>query len=137
MLLRKSLLGLAAFAALSIGSIAFAAPALAADHSWGPHMAVSASGTDVYYAEGRDEADARNKAYQYCSRDYDTGCDAGKSVPLYEGWAISVLYCDDGGSWNNFEGASQNGLGQARSYSWSRALNAGWRRSDCYEVANY
>ena len=136
-MIRKTLLGLAAVAALAIGSLAFAAPAMATDHTWGPHMAVSANGRDVYYAEGRDEADARNRAYQYCSRAYDTGCDAGKSVPLYEGWAISVLYCDDGSNWNNFEGASQNGLGQARNYSWGRALNAGWSRYDCEEVGNY
>ena len=129
-MIRKTLFGLAAIAALSIGSFAFAAPAMAADHTWGPHMAISSYKDDVYYMEGDSESDARNLAMTQCGIHHRTGCTAGKSVPLYEGWEIAVVYCDDGHNWYDFEGASQTG--GAWDYAWSRS--SGYRQRFCTEI---
>jgi hypothetical protein len=127
------LVGLAALAML--GSISFAAPATAADHPWGPHIAVSMHGDEPYFSTGADEEDARVQAMFNCQVDYGAnGCTRAISVP--SDWYLVALACDNGSRIRGFVSASEWDYTKAYANAYQKVRNAGWP-SNCWSVGEW
>lgn len=135
-MVRKSLLSIALASALMLaGSLAVATPASAADHAWGPHIAISMHGSEVYFSDGADEDDARSQAMFNCQVDYGSnGCTRGTSVP--SDWFLVGLACSSGGSTRGFTAASEHSYDQAYSNAYQKVRNAGWP-DNCWSVGEW
>jgi hypothetical protein len=120
MLLRKTWLGLAAIVALSIGSIAFAAPALADEYA-----AIAAGVNGVGWTEGGwyTMESARAEAVRQCR---DLGGSCSVSTAEHSNWYFSAGYCDD----VPYTGASPQSM--ARADQIVRMKGAADGNYDCY-----
>jgi hypothetical protein len=134
-MIRKTLLCVAAVAALAFGSLALAAPAQAAQ--WKAY-AVNQQG-NVWYSYNFDtEWSAKDSAISHCEDRWAYDCRQSSSVPM--NWTLAATYCvNSDGDWYYSTGGSRYGKRGAISASVDNANDnsAYWfEQGDCRLVAS-